>query len=182
MSQPYHRNALTLFAVLAIAACSGPSSTPTAATTAPSGATGLTLPVSLNEIMVGAVDDATYALFDVGNAVRNDTKLPTTDEDWREVRDNALQMVAMGKVIQMPGTGPEDAQWTSAPTWKSWAESLSAIGVDMLKLAAARDTNGFVDAGDRLVAVCEGCHREFKPELPTMNTYRRSAFPPAETK
>lgn len=128
-------------------------------------------------MMVGPVDEATYALFDVGNAVRNNTQLPSTDAEWREVRDNALQMIAMGKILQIPGTGPVDAQWTAAPSWKAWSERLSAVGLEMLQLARERNTVAFIDAGDQLLAACEGCHREFKPEIPTMNTYRRSSFP-----
>lgn len=178
MSHRHYPCAMALLAGALLAGCGAPSSGPQAG--APPAATSLTLPVSLNEIMVGAVDDATYELFDVGNAVRNDGTPPSTDEDWRKVRDNALQMVAMGKVIQLPGTGPNDIEWTSAPSWRTWSESLSATGMKMLQLAAGRNAEGFVDAGDELIAVCEGCHREFKPDLPTMDIYRRSTFPPTE--
>jgi hypothetical protein len=175
---------IALIGVLALGACSQPTGAPKATgdapptAAAPAAAAGAkaseyTLPISLNAVMVSAVDYASDGLFDVGNAVMNQGKLPSSDAEWRQVQYHAYQMVLMGKVIQMPGTGPRDVEWTSAPTWKTWAESLGSVGKEMLGLVEARNASGFVDAGNRLVAVCEGCHKEFKPDIPTMKIFHK---------
>lgn len=175
--------ALAIVGAASLAACSPPASEPqTTATPAPAAAPPLRHPTSLNAIMVGAVDHASDPLFEVGNAVMGSGKLPTTDDDWLEVKYHAWQMVALGTAIQIPGTGPKDVEWTSKPTWRTWSEQLSAIGLEMVQMVEKKDTQGFVGAGDRLVAVCEGCHKEFKPEIPTMNILHRPMNPAAPKK
>lgn len=170
--------ALTLAGAFSLTACSPPASAPpTASSPAPAADTGLRLHTSLNAIMVGAVDHASDPLFAVGNAVMGSGKPPSTDDDWLEVQYHAYQMVALGTAIQVPGTGPRDVEWTSKPSWKQWSEQLSAIGMDMLAMVEKKDAAGFVNAGDRLVAACEGCHKEFKPEIPTMNILHRPTTP-----
>lgn len=169
-----HVFASTLAGILTLTACSKqPVDPQTTAAPAPAAVSSLRHPTSLNALMVGAVDHASDPLFEVGNAAMGSGKLPTTDEDWREVQYHAYQMVAMGTVIQVPGTGPKDVEWTSAPSWKAWSDQLSGIGMEMLQLVEKKDSAGFVGAGDRLVAACEGCHKEFKPEIPTMNILHR---------
>ena len=179
------RHTATLVAVsLLLGACSGeslapaPPDQPASATPAPA-ATSLTLPVSLNAVMVGAIDHASDPLFGVGNALFGSGKLPKSDDDWLEVQYHAYQMIILGKVIQLPGTGPMDVEWTSKPEWTSYSESLTAVGMEMLNLAEAKDASGFAATGDKLVGVCEGCHQAFKPDIPTMKIMHKSEFPPA---
>ena len=170
-------------ASLLLAACSGTAtqappatpSTPAATTAAPP----LTLPVSLNAVMVGSIDHASDPLFGVGNALFGSGRLPKSDDDWREVEYHAYQMVVLGKVIQLPGTGPRDAEWTANPEWKAFSESLTSVGMDILKKAQAKDSQGFDDLGNRLVDVCESCHKAFKPEIPTMKIMHKPDTQPA---
>jgi len=167
---------LMIGGALALAACSSKApETEAAAIPAPAAAPvpALRHPTSLNAIMVCAVDHASDPLFEVGNAVMGSGKLPTTDDDWLNVQYHAYQMVALGTAMQVPGTGPKDVEWTSAPTWRTWSEQISAIGMEMLQLVEQKDAKGFVDTGNRLVAACEGCHKEFKPDIPTMNILHR---------
>ena len=172
--------ALTLAGAVSLVACSPPASGPqTASTPAPAAAPSLRHPISLNAIMVGAVDHASDPLFEVGNAVMGSGKLPASADDWLNVQYHAWQMVALGTAIQVPGTGPKDVEWTSTPSWKTWSEQISAIGMEILQLVEKKDTAGFVGAGDRLVAACEGCHKEFKPDIPTMNILHRPTMPTA---
>jgi hypothetical protein len=153
-------------AAFMLAACSGQSSAPApagaaagaaatsaVASSAPAAAP-LTLPVSLNAVMVGAIDHASDPLFGVGNAMFGSGKVPKTDADWREVQFHAYQMIILGKIIQLPGTGPRDAEWTSNPQFKAFADSLSAVGMDMLALTEAKDAKGFQAAGNKLIDIC----------------------------
>jgi len=175
--------AATATVALALAACSAQSPAPgaTGAASATSAAASsapatppLTLPISLNAVMVGAIDHASDPLFGVGNAMFGSGKLPKTDADWREVQYHAYQMILLGKVIQLPGTGPRDAEWAANAQFKAFADSLSAVSMDMLALTETKDAKGFEAAGNKLIEICESCHQAFKPEIPTMKIYHQT--------
>lgn len=165
-------------AILLVVGCgrqpvpSGPVPTPTPASPVAE------LPVSLNALMVGLVDHASDPLFAVGNAIRNEhpEKSPKTDADWLDVEYHAYQMIVSGRIMQIPGTGPMDRQWTADPRWKPMADALTDVGSQMLQKAQAKNPEGFAELGDSLVEACEGCHRAFKPELPTMRILHKSTF------
>jgi hypothetical protein len=157
---------------LLLAACSGPAKPPAAIST-PAPTLALTLPISINAVMVGGIDHASDPLFGVGNALFGSGRLPSSDDDWREVQYHAYQMAILGKVIQLPGTGPRDAEWTANPQWKGFADSLSNVAMEILKKAEAKDAQGFDELGNKLVDVCEACHQAFKPEIPTMKIFHK---------
>lgn len=131
-----------------------------------------TLPVSINATMVALVDHASEPLW-VDAYVA-----PTTEERWAEAEYNAYQLAVAGKLIQLAGTGPNDANWVSDAKWKADADELSAAGMDALAAAKARNIDQLNTAGDRLVAACESCHKAFKPDLPTMGLYKSPNYPP----
>lgn len=179
----YDQSGFVTVAVLALmlAACAKQTSAPdqasasasasSVAASSVSAAAPLTLPISLNAVMVGAIVHASDPLFGVGNALYGSGKLPKTDDEWREVQYHAYQMIILGKVIQLPGTGPRDVEWTSNPAFKAFADSLSNVGMDMLALTEAKDAKGFEAAGNKLIEICESCHKAFKPDIPTMKLY-----------
>lgn len=147
---------------LALAACDQKKpATAEAASSAPAAAAALTLPVSINAVMVSLVDHSSDPIFDVA------TKPPKTDDAWRDVEYHSYQMAVAGKMIQLAGTGPGDAAWVATPEWKAFSEQLSAAGMDALKLAQAKDAEGFEAVGNKIIDICEGCHTKFKPEIPT---------------
>ena len=162
---------------LVLGACTNSPNPANQAAVAPPAPAPLTLPISLNAVMVGAIDHASDPLFGVGNALFGSGKLPKSDDDWREVQYHAYQMILLGKVIQIPGTGPRDVEWTSKPEWKGYSETLSSVGMDMLKLAEAKDSTGFDVLGDKLVTACEACHQAFKPDIPTMKIMHKPDVP-----
>ena len=164
---------LLALSTLAFGACSpkAPPPQPAAAVATPAAA-AMTLPISLNAVMVAQVDHASDYLWDIGNG-----KTPKTDDDWREAEYHAYQMVIAGKLIQLAGTGPNDAVWTAAPDWRSRSESLTAVGMEALKLAQAKDAAGFRAMGDKLIDVCEGCHTAYKPDIPSMRILHKPDMP-----
>jgi hypothetical protein len=178
---PIVRQVAIGFGIAFLAACSSQQSAPSGEAPAPapapapaataSPATPIQeLPVSLNAVMVGMVNNVTKELFAVGNAIREggSGKPPKTDADWREVEYHAYQLIVAGRIIQVPGTGPRDREWTANPAWKPFADALTDLGNQMLQKAQAKTTDGFVELNDRLIDNCEGCHRVFKPDIPTM--------------
>ncbi len=79
----------------------------------------------------------------------------------------AYQLEVAGAILVIPGTGPLDQVWVQDPEWQAWSGQLRQAGERAVAAVAARDLAEISTAGDRLVAVCEGCHRVFKPAEPT---------------
>jgi hypothetical protein len=170
--------AIVAMSVLSASSCSPGN---TAATTQPEPkpastrvamAPTITLPVSINAVMVALVDHASEPLW------LDAYEPPKTADRWLEAEYNAYQMVVSGKLIQLPGTGPNDAGWVEQPEWKNYADAMSAAGMDALTAAKARDVAALNAAGDRLVASCESCHKAFKPGLTSMGIYKSPNYPP----
>ena len=164
-------------AALALAACAPEqASAPTqAAAPAPEPAVAtrtITLPVSINATMVALVDHASEPLW------LDAYTPPKNDEGWREAEHNAYLAAVSGKLIQLAGTGPNDKDWVQDPDWIRMADELTAAGMDALNATQARNVDNLNTAGDRLVAACEACHKQFKPGLTSMGIYKSPNYPP----
>lgn len=57
------------------------------------------------------------------------------------------------------------------PTWQAWASRLKGTGARAVTVVKARDLVGVASAGDEIVEICEGCHIDFKPGLPTAGEF-----------
>jgi len=159
-----------------LSACA-PEKAPTPAATPPLAAApapSITLPVSINATMVALVDHASEPFW------LDAYEPPTTDDRWREAEYNAYQLAISGKLIQLAGTGPNDSDWVQDPNWIRLANELSAAGMDALAAAQARNVDAINLAGDRLVAACEDCHKQFKPGLTSMGIYQSPNYPPRQ--
>jgi hypothetical protein len=121
------------------------------------------LDASVNELMVAWIDNASHVLWDV----EKQGFAPKNEADWVEVEDHAIQLAAAGALIQLPGKGPADANWAKQEGWKNSAKAMAVAGKAANAAAKARNMEALVQANSTLVAACEGCHKEFKPELPT---------------
>lgn len=172
--------AILLSGMVALAACSPNKAVESAAVepaaigaaTVAAAPQAISLPVSLNAVMVALVDHASEPLW------VDAYEPPTTDEGWREAEYNAYQMAIAGKLIQLPAIGPNDADWVVDPKWKPLADDMSVAGLDALRAAQARNVDALNIAGDKLVASCEACHKEFKPNLTSMGLYKSPNYPP----
>jgi hypothetical protein len=121
----------------------------------------MTLPVSHNEVMVALVNHAADPIWVA--AWSN----PKNEKEWRNLEHLAYQLQIGGALLQMPGTGPLDLQWSRDPQWQVWAGRLTTAGRQAGAAAIRRDVAAIGKAGDRIVETCEGCHLVFKPSLPT---------------
>ena len=119
--------------------------------------------VSINAVMVGLVDHAGHVIWDAAA----EGKGPKTDQDWEELEHHAIQLAASGPLLAIGGTGPADPGWAVLPDWRKYSKDLSDGGVAALSAARAKNRDGISKAGDQIVTTCEGCHKQFKPELPT---------------
>jgi hypothetical protein len=120
-------------------------------------------PVSVNAEMVALVDHAGHELWNV----EQEGKAPKTDAQWAIVQEHAVQLASAGALLQLPGTGVNDRTWTQSPGWTKWARALSEAGLAAEKASESKNLQALVTANGQLVEACEGCHKEFKPSLPS---------------
>ena len=113
--------------------------------------------------MVGVVDHAAHELWNV----EKEGQAPKTDQDWEEVEHHAMQLAAAGTLITLGGTGQADAGWAQKPDWNMHARKLTDTAMRALNAAHNKDLEALKKVNGDLVDVCEGCHKEFKPELPS---------------
>jgi hypothetical protein len=155
-----------LAAGLLLTSCSAPSATPPPEAAAPSPAAtapATMLNTSYNELMVAWIDNASHVLWDA----EKPGFAPKNDPDWIEIEDHAIQVAAAGTVIQLAGAGPRDAMWAEQDGWKTNARLMSEAGKTAADAAKNRNLPALIEANGKLVQTCEGCHKQFKPELPS---------------
>jgi hypothetical protein len=131
--------------------------------TAPSGESTVQSPVSINAEMVRVVDHAAHQLWNV----EREGMAPKTDADWENIVEHATQVAAAGAVIRLVGTGPNDRTFVQQPDWQKFGAAMSNAGLAALSAAETKNQKALVAANSQLVEACEGCHKRFKPELPS---------------
>ena len=172
-------SARRLFAAgISVTAQSGQAATPPPAPASP-----LKPIAGVQDVMASMIDPAADFLWEsVSTTVtRGKTveKQPHTDEEWAEVRRQAIILTEGANLIMMDGrhvvkegSKLEDhgtpGNLTAEESEKAIAENRAAfvafstalrdVGVQMLAAADSRNPQGLVDAGDTLDQVCEGCH------------------------
>lgn len=127
----------------------------------PEGTDVVPLRTSINALMVALVDHAAHEIWEAGSADR------LTGRDWQTVEQHAIQLVAAGALISLPGTGPRDKEWVATPAWRDWATKLTGGGLAALAAVEKSDQRALHAAGETIVDACFGCHEAFKPDAPT---------------
>jgi hypothetical protein len=154
---------LLLLSAVLLATCTSPAPAPPAeSAAAPTpAAPAPESPVSINMEMVTFVDHAGHELWDVEKAG------PKAAINWANVEHHATQLAAAGALVKMPGPGVNDREWVRSPGWSKWAQAMTDAGLAAQKAAQAKNRDALVTANGQLVESCEGCHKEFKPDLPS---------------
>ena len=138
--------------------------------TSPVQAAETRLPISINAVMVALTDRSAEPFWTASQ------KPPKGQQGWDELQYNAMQIALSGVVISFAGTGKFDASWVNQQEWQTRAKQLSAVGMRALDAAKTKDRAGIAKAGDDLVEVCEGCHRRFKPDMPSQGIIMHSEY------
>lgn len=133
--------------------------TPSTSSSAPS----VMSPVSINASMVSIVDHAGHQLWNV----EQDGSAPKTPQDWEMVAEHATQLAAAGALIRVPGPGPQDVEWATNADWQKWSRSMSDAAMAALRATEGENFEALVAANSQIVESCEGCHKQFKPDLPS---------------
>lgn len=156
-------------------ACGGPppapapQATPEPVVTTPAAPTAIIPSVSVNAMMVDLVDHAGHNLWEA----EREGKAPKRDADWANIEEHAVQLVAAASAITVGGSGPNDTVWIDTPSWRGHARKMADAAAEAVSAAQAKKLDGLVAANGKLVESCEGCHKEFKPSLPSEGLVHR---------
>lgn len=123
----------------------------------------VTSPISINAAMVSIVDHAGHELWNV----EREGNRPKTRQDWEILAEHATQLAGAGALVRIPGAGVQDMTWVASPDWQKWARAMSDAAQADLKAIEGENFDALVAANGQLVEACEGCHKQFKPSLPS---------------
>jgi hypothetical protein len=140
-----------------------PQPSPAPAAPPPAAPTVLNPTVSINEVMVDVIDHAGHNLWQA----ERKGKAPKTDQDWDNIEEHAVQLLSAATVITVGGTGPNDKVWVNTPSWREHAKKLSDAAAEAMNAGQNKKFDALVAANGKIVDACEGCHKEFKPNLPS---------------
>jgi hypothetical protein len=140
----------------------------------------------VQDVMASMIDPAADFLWESvsttvtkGKAVE---KQPRTNEEWAEVRRQAIILTEGANLLMMDGrhvvkegakledhgtegnlTAEESEQaiGKNRASFIAFSQALRDVGVSMLAAADAKNPQGLIDAGDTMDQVCEGCHLQF---------------------
>jgi hypothetical protein len=118
--------------------------------------------ISINALMVTMIDDVAHDIWEGGNKAA-----PLTGQEWRVVEEHAYQLQAAATLTSLGGTGQADRGWAVSPAWQDWSRKLRDSGLAVKRAVDSKNQMALRSAGDALTAVCEGCHKQFKPDVPT---------------
>jgi hypothetical protein len=138
--------------------------------TAPKGAY-LPLNMSINQVMVAVVDDAAHMIWEGGN-----TGKPLTKGQWQTIELHTYQLQAAATLISLGGTGKSDANWTASPGFQANVRKLRDMAVTTRHAVDTKDQKALRADGDALVTICEGCHKQYKPDAPTEGIYHKPYY------
>jgi len=139
---------------------------------------------TVQDIMLSLIDPSADAIWNSVSTIitkaGTEDKQPHTDQEWQEVRRNAItliegtnlllikgrQVAAKGVKSENPGIeeGPEEVQRLLDADWASYvkfAHELHDSGVQALAAIDAKKPADLVAVGGRIDDACEQCHRHF---------------------
>ena len=164
-----------------IAACNKAAAPPPAATT-PAGAPEKI--ATIKDIMDAVVDPSADVLWEsvatIVSAAGTEERRPKTDEDWANVRRNAIRLVEgpnllvmEGRHVAKPGEKSENPGIELEPeqmeklinddraSFIKLAKALQDAGAKALQAIDAKNAEGLLDAGETIDTACENCHLKY---------------------
>ena len=109
---------------------------------------------SVNQLMKAIVIPTSDAIFQVA------MKAPETDEEWTAMQNNALTLAESGNLLMIGSRAKDQGDWVKA------AQALVDEATVALRAAEAKNVDALMEAGDRMLRTCSGCHRQYKQSPP----------------
>jgi len=107
---------------------------------------------TVRQIMLGIVGPASDVIFAVPN------KPPKDDTGWQTVQNSSLMLAEAGNLLMIPGRAKDKNDWMK------FASQLSAVGAEAFKAANMKNAAALDDIGNKIDALCEGCHAKYLPK------------------
>jgi hypothetical protein len=186
MNHTCPRIAFGLTLLLTLAACQKDAQTADDAPTPAPAQPQFKVTATIQDLMQSEVDPpADYLWASVSTTVTakgTEEHQPRTDEEWLQVRHQAIILMEAGNLLAMPGRrvaapgkkledegiqGILTADQAQAKidanheAFVGFAQALHDVGEQMLTAIDARNIQGMIDAGERIDEVCEACHSTF---------------------
>jgi hypothetical protein len=111
---------------------------------------------TVDEVMEGIVIPSSQAIFDAvvylnGQLVQG----PKTDEDWANLRIQALALAEAGNLLIMPPRAKDTGDWVKL------ALDLNSQAIIAAQAAEKKDLNALLAAGGNVYEVCTACHEKY---------------------
>lgn len=136
------------------------------------------------DLMAAMIDPASKVVFDAVKSVETPTgvqeKVPKTEQEWVEVRRNALLMIEGANLLLMPGRHIAPPQFANVhnegelppseievrvakdrAAFNRFAVAFRQSAMTALKAAEAKKPADFGPASEAIDAACENCHLRF---------------------
>ena len=134
-----------------ISACQGP--TPPAPPETPA---SFNTALSVKELMGWLIDPSAGAIWgatgSVVTAEGTQELAPTTDEQWNELRTNAVAVVESGNLLMLPARARDQGEWLKL------SRGMTDKARSVLEAIEAKDVEGLFNAGGELYQSCTDCH------------------------
>ena len=119
--------------------------------------------ISVKDLMANVVDPTADGVWEsVGTIYTKEgtfEKAPQTDEEWLDVKSNAITLVEIGNLLMLPSrSGAND-------DWVKHAQALIAQSKIAIKAAEAHDKEALFNAGADIYDACVNCHKQFDPAI-----------------
>jgi cytochrome c556 len=144
----------------------------------------LIAPATIKDIMDSMVEPSADFIFDSVAEIADEhgisQKAPQTDEEWKEVRRRAVQLLEAPNLLTMPGRKvarpgersenpevelqPEQMQTLvdrDPALFRTRARALQDAAQAALRAIDAKNPKGLFDAATRLDKACESCHLQY---------------------
>ncbi len=132
----------------------------------------------MNELVMPSAQQLWNAVSYVATEAGVTETLPDTDEEWSQLRTNALALIEAGNTLMLSGLqvgegDPATAAFQDTPdeiaqlltdnpqSWQSYIEQLQESTQLTLQAIEFRDVMGLQDFGGQINEACEGCHAQY---------------------
>lgn len=104
---------------------------------------------SVGDIMKSTVNRSSEVVFAAG------AEAPKTDADWETLRLNAVELAESANLLMIGSRVRDQRDWLAMA--KAQLDAAEAV----VKLAAAKKTDGLSDASDKAYETCTTCHNKY---------------------
>jgi len=111
---------------------------------------------TVKELMKATIEPTAEVVFDAAvweNGVS--VGAPKNDDEWNEVRNNALTLAESGNLLMMAPRARDELGWMTR------SRALVDAGVGAAKAAESKNLDAVFVEGGRIYLACTGCHQQY---------------------